>query len=63
MRFDFPLDIDGENSAILLYADDVVLMAENTEDIQKLINVLDIWCNNNCLIKSGPLRFSQFSGC
>jgi hypothetical protein len=24
-------------------------MAENTEDIQKLINVLDIWCNNNCL--------------
>jgi hypothetical protein len=33
------IDIDGENIAILLYADDVVLMAENTEDIQKLINV------------------------
>ena len=43
------IDIDGENIAILLYADEVVLMAENTEDIQKLINVLDIWCNNNCL--------------
>ncbi len=24
-------------------------MAENTEDMQKLINVLVVWCNNNCL--------------
>lgn len=43
------IDIDGEKIAILLYADDVVLMAENTEDMQKLINVLGVWCNNNCL--------------
>ena len=43
------IDIDGEKIAILLCADDVVLMAENTEDIQKLINVLGVWCNNNCL--------------
>ena len=24
-------------------------MAENTEDMQKLINVLGVWYNNNCL--------------
>ena len=36
------IDIDGEKIAILLYVDDVVLMAENTEDIQKLINVLGV---------------------
>jgi hypothetical protein len=40
------IDIDGEKIAILLYADHVVLMAENTEDMQQLINVLDTWCNN-----------------
>ncbi|CAG2199715.1 unnamed protein product [Mytilus edulis] len=33
------IDIDGEKVAILLYADDLVLLSENTEDMQKLINV------------------------
>jgi hypothetical protein len=36
-------------------------MAENTEDMQQLINVLDIWCNNNCfkvnLSKSKVMHF------
>jgi hypothetical protein len=55
------IDIDGEKIAISLYADHVVLMAENTEDMQQLINVLDIWCNNNCfkvnLSKSKVMHF------
>ena len=46
---DIGIDIDGEKVAILLYADDVILMSENAEDMQKLLKVLGVWCNNNCL--------------
>ncbi|XP_063415978.1 uncharacterized protein LOC134697626 [Mytilus trossulus] len=41
------INIDDEKLAILLYADDVILMAENEEDLQKMLNVLNTWCLNN----------------
>jgi hypothetical protein len=34
------IDIDNEKLAILLYADDVVLLAENEKDLQKIMDVL-----------------------
>ena len=37
------VNIDGENVAILLYADDVVLLAENEHDLQMLLDVLSNW--------------------
>ena len=43
------IDIDNEKLAILLYADDVVLLAENEKDLQKMLDVLYFWCKNNAL--------------
>ena len=38
------IDIDGEVVPIILYADDIVLLAENEQDLQQLLNVLNEWC-------------------
>ena len=43
------IGIDNEKLAILLYADDVVLLAENEKDLQKMLDVLYFWCKNNAL--------------
>ena len=43
------VDIDGEKVAILLYADDVVLLAENEHDLQMLLDVLSNWCVRNSM--------------
>ena len=43
------IGIDNEKLAILLYADDVVLLAENEKDLQKMLDVLNFWCKNNAL--------------
>jgi hypothetical protein len=34
------VDIDGENVPILLYADDIVLIAKTENDLQGMLNVL-----------------------
>ena len=34
------MDIQGEKLTILLYADDVVLIAENAEDLKKWLDAL-----------------------
>ena len=36
---DVGIDIDGEKFAILLYADDIVLLAANENDLQLLLDV------------------------
>ena len=35
------IDIDGEKLAILLYADDIVLLAENEKALQLLLDILN----------------------
>ena len=41
--------IDDELESILLYADDVVLLAENEADLQAMHNVSGGWCKTNIL--------------
>ena len=41
------VDIGSEKLAILLYADDVVILAESEEDFQRILDVLSQWCNKN----------------
>ena len=42
--------INDEAISILLYADDVVLLAENEDDLQHMLNILSQWCNRNNMI-------------
>ena len=41
--------IDNENVSILMYADDIVLIAENDEELQHMLNELKNWCNVNSM--------------
>ena len=42
------IDIGGGNKAcIMLYADDIVLLAENETDLQLMLNLLSDWCHSN----------------
>ena len=43
------IDIDGEKVAVLLYADDLVILSETEDDLQAILDTLNIWCNTNCL--------------
>jgi hypothetical protein len=37
------IDIDGENVCILLYADDIVLIAKDENDLKDLLSMLNKW--------------------
>ena len=39
------IDINGKTVCTLFYADDIVLFAENEEDLQRLIEHVYKWCN------------------
>ena len=41
--------LDGDIVSILLYADDIVLIAETAEDLQLMLNCLNEWCSANCM--------------
>jgi hypothetical protein len=41
---DMGIDIGDEKLSILLYADDIVLLAETESDLQTLLNALNSWC-------------------
>jgi hypothetical protein len=41
------IDIGGEKVCILLYAYDIVLLADTESDLQNLLDRLCTWCNNN----------------
>ena len=43
------ISINDEEVCILLYADDIVFLTENETDLQKVLNVLNIWCITNKL--------------
>ena len=41
------IEIDDENICILLYADDIVLIAKNENDLQDILTMLNTWCVRN----------------
>ena len=41
------VDIDDEKICILLYADDIVLLADSDKNLQTLLNALNDWCGRN----------------
>ena len=41
---DIGVSVNGEKICVLLYADDIVLLAENVQDLQVLLNALNDWC-------------------
>ena len=55
------IDIGGEKLSILLYADDIVLLAESESDLQKMLDVLNVWVSNNSMVvnflKSNVVHF------
>ena len=44
-RLNIGITIDNDKVCILLY--DVVFLTENENDLQKLLDTLNIWCNKN----------------
>ena len=48
-NLDIGIEIDDEKIAVLLYADDLVLIAAGDGDLQILLNELNVWCQNNCI--------------
>jgi len=53
--------IDDKRISILLYADDIVLLAETEDELQCLLNILDSWCKANTMVvnpvKSNVVHF------
>ena len=41
------IDIDGVNISSLLYADDLALVAETEEKLQRMLDILSNWCDRN----------------
>jgi hypothetical protein len=64
---DMGVEYGDEKLCILLYADDIVLIAENEHDLQLLLNALNDWCNINDMYlncnKSKIVHFRPKSVC
>ena len=62
---DVGISINGEKVCFLLYADDVVLLGENEHDLQRFMNALNEWCDQNQLFvnedKSNIVHFRSKS--
>ena len=46
---------------ILLFAEDIVLLAEKPNDLQVLLNILYTWCKLNGMVINGTKSNSSFS--
>ena len=59
------IDIDGEVVPIILCTDDIALLAENEQDLQQLLNVLNEWCKECDMVtnleKSNVVHFRNSS--
>ena len=57
----FKIDALGKRVkvSILLYADDVVLIAESEPDLQSMLDIMGTWCKNN-LLSSSKSNILQF---
>ena len=57
------ISISGRNIGILLYADGIVLLAENELNLQRQLDILNTWCNkwrlNVNLTKSEIIHFRK----
>ena len=59
---DLGIDIGGEKLSILLYADDICLIAESEEKLQAMLDMLHIWCKNwQVLINTDKSKCMHFS--
>ncbi len=55
------IDVSGEIIAILLYADDIVLLAESQQDLQCLLDVLHQWCQaSGMTVNLGKSKVEHF---
>ena len=43
-RLNLGINTDSHKTAILLFADDVVILADNKEDMQTMLNEFNDWC-------------------
>ena len=59
------IDVGEEKVSLLLYADDIILLAENENDMQIVLDMLSVWCRNNKLqvneTKSNIIHFRKTS--
>ena len=60
------VNVDGHTICILLYADDIVLLAENEKDLQTLLDITQEWCltlisisQTTCHRSLSPLEYRQ----
>ena len=44
------IKLDNDIISVLVYADDIVFMCENENDLQKIIDTLSVWCDTNDLV-------------
>ncbi len=44
------IELENELESILLYADDIVLLAANEADLQFMLDMLHEWCDRNSMV-------------
>ena len=47
--FDCGIELDGGKVCVLLYADDVVILANTEDEMQIMFNALSMWRTENCM--------------
>ena len=53
--------IDGDTVGILLFADDIVLLADNEKELQDMLDILDNCCvSNNMSVKATKSNVMHF---
>ena len=62
---DLGIRVGDETLSIMLYADDIVLLAESAAELQLLLDALHDWCGRNDMVvntaKSNVVHFRQAS--